>query len=333
VLFGISGWACSFYLWQKIRKLSNKSSGETKRNPSSRIAPSRTHRQDSSTSRQHQDDSINLEINLKKRKLKIFGNAKYLIACLVLLILGAVFFQFDTTTVSPQRASNTKEGHPKTQTLHIEPFPPTDSDLFVTINNSNNNNILGLPDWKTETVNVTDSRGDRIKIVLGVLWDPYKWVKGDSLHVAIDLEETSKHRIEEVINFFQNDEERPLIVVGMASHENADINPEAEIARASGRADKLVEVCGKHFTKNKPHIYSLNLGAFRPDKKPSIYSASERRVVILVIEEGEYSPDLTEGVRRALIKANVEQDFIFDARDYSLFDDRDRFKVLRRLNF
>ena len=188
------------------------------------------------------------------------------------------------------------------------------------------------PAWLTETVKSTDRYGKEIEVVVGVLWDPYRWVKGSTEQVSID-EDTEKARfsVGDVIKNFQNTEKRPIIVIGTASHENAVENPEQEIGRAKARGDTLVTLCGEHFI-NRPHIYSLNLGAFRMDRRHSVFSASERRVILLVIMKGEDSLDLTSGVKNALIKAKAEQSFIFDARDYSLFETT-RFQVVPRLNF
>jgi len=187
------------------------------------------------------------------------------------------------------------------------------------------------PDWVTETVKSVDRFGKEIVVEIGVLWDPYRWVRGSTKYVSIDDFGENRSSVEDVIRNFQNDEKRPIIVVGTASHENEEENPEREISRAQERADALVAVCGEHFI-NRPHIYSLNLGAFRTERRFSVFSASERRVILLVIKKGEDSLDLTSGVKNALIKAKAEQGFIFDARDYSLFD-TDRFKVVPRLNF
>jgi hypothetical protein len=187
------------------------------------------------------------------------------------------------------------------------------------------------PDWVTKTVKSADKFGKEIEVVVGVLWDPYRWVKGSTEQVSIDDTEKDKFSVGEVIKNFQDSEKRPIIVVGTASHENAVENPELEIDRAQKRADALVTLCGEHFI-NRPHIYSLNLGAFRMDRRYSVFSASERRVILLVIMKGEDSLDLTSGIKNALIKAKVEQGFIFDARDYSLFETT-RFQVMPRLNF
>lgn len=187
------------------------------------------------------------------------------------------------------------------------------------------------PNWVTETVKSTDRFGKGIEVEIGVLWDPYRWVKGSTEDVSVDDAEKVKFSIEEIIRNFQNTEKRPIIVVGTASHENAAENPEQEINRAQARADRLVTLCGEHFI-NLPHVYSLNLGAFKTDRRYSVFSASERRVILLVIKKGEDSLDLTSGVKSALIKAKEEQGFIFDAGNYSLFDTT-RFQVMPRLNF
>jgi hypothetical protein len=187
------------------------------------------------------------------------------------------------------------------------------------------------PTWVTKTVNSTDRFGKEMVVEIGVLWDPYRWVKGSTEQVSIDDSEKVKFSVGDVIRNFQNTEKRPIIVVGTASHENSVENPELEIGRSQKRADTLVNLCGEHFI-NHPHLYSLNLGAFRTDRKYSVFSASERRVILLVIKKGEDSLDLTSGVKNALIRAKVEQGFIFDARDYSLFE-TDRFQVMPRLNF
>jgi hypothetical protein len=131
------------------------------------------------------------------------------------------------------------------------------------------------PTWVTETVKSTDRFGKEIEVVVGVLWDPYRWVKGSAEQVSIDDAEKARFSVGDVIKNFQNTEKRPIIVVGTASHENAVENPEPEIGRAQARADTLVTLCGEHFI-NRPHIYSLNLGAFRTDRRYSVFSASAR---------------------------------------------------------
>jgi len=213
---------------------------------------------------------------------------------------------------------------------HIEYGPKLSSIGFIQQVNAETR-LPEKPTWVTETVKSTDRFGREMVVEIGVLWDPYRWVKGSTEQVSIDDAEKVKFSVGDVIRNFQDSEKRPIIVVGTASHENAVENPELEIGRAQARADTLVSLCGEHFI-NRPHIYSLNLGAFKTDRKYSTFSASERRVILLVIMKGEDSLDLTSGVKNALIRAKVEQGFIFDARDYSLFETT-RFQVVPKLNF
>ena len=124
------------------------------------------------------------------------------------------------------------------------------------------------------------------------------------------------------------DESRPVIVVGMASHENAVEHYEQEVARAEDRADKLVAVSTSHF-RRRPHIYSLNLGAYQGVSGGSDLSVAERRMGLLVINEGEQSPDFQWQVREALLKAWNEHKLSSDPRDYSLFAET-KFEVRRR---
>jgi len=267
------------------------------------------------------DDVVHIEAVGEKRKLIIFGRTKPVLACLLLLLLAVIGY---FTLVRGGKNSGTETEKP-TNTISV-------GDISFIKVVYTDNHLPKQPDWKTTTVETTDSQGNAIEVVLGVLWDPYRWVMADTHYVAVDKEERIRYKIEDVIKTFQADEKRPIVVVGTASHENVKENPQEEIGRAADRADKLVAICSDHFRENKPHIYSINLGGFRSDKTPSLFSASERRVVLLVITQGENSPDLTSGIKKAFIKAKEEQNFIFDARDYSLFDS-ERMRVMPRANF
>ncbi len=123
-------------------------------------------------------------------------------------------------------------------------------------------------------------------------------------------------------------ESRPIIAVGTASRENAKEHLDLEEIRSKARMETLVNICENHFKVNSPRIYGLNLGAFNPDKAPSQFSASERRVILLVIIKGADSADLNSGIKNALVKAGQDQSFVFDARNYSIFNS-DRFEVIR----
>lgn len=191
---------------------------------------------------------------------------------------------------------------------------------------------MPLPNWKTTIVKTVDDRGKEIELVMGVLWDPYRWALGSTKQVSINEkgnDKDDKYDVESLIKALDANEARTIIAVGVASHENVKENLDKEEARAKARMDVLVDACQRHFTGKMPHIYSTNLGAFSPDKNPSQYSASERRVILLVVIRGEGSADLTSGIRNALAKAGQDQTFVFDARDYSIFN-TDRFQVSRR---
>lgn len=332
-LFGISGWVFSLYIWKKYGRTSAKipppklhgqeqpkeprvNSEERSQTPLSRQPNTDAY---SSAPMPIADlDLIHIEAANKDTRIQISGRSKVVVACLILLLAAILVYAL---TLRKNKSESKVPSAGITVTTGDISFIKIVSELRT---------LPEKPDWKTITIN-TAVDGTGIEVVLGVLWDPYRWVKADAATVAIDQEEKMRYNIEEVVRAFQDDEERPILVVGMASHENARENPEEEINRAADRADKLVDVCSRHF-RNKPHIYSLNLGAFKPTKNPSRFSASERRVVFLVITRGENNADLTGEVKKALIKAKTESNFIFDARDYSLFD-TDRFRVHPRANF
>jgi hypothetical protein len=75
-------------------------------------------------------------------------------------------------------------------------------------------------------------------------------------------------------------------------------------------------------------IWSLSLGYFK-GKGSASASAAERRVILLVVTDHEPGADFPSGIRDALLKAAVEKDFSFDARDYSNFSEK-QFQVARR---
>jgi hypothetical protein len=337
-IFGISGWAFSFFLWRKYRRSGNKKpaipkhsvqppvavrssqTGKATTAPAPIVAPMPRASVREPKIHNTPEDKLHIEATDEKRRLVISGKSKPVLIVLAILVIAGLVY-----SLISRRDDKAGSTSPSGSNLI------TTGDVSFIKLTSSINFLQEQPEWKTATIKTGES-GSGIEVVLGVLWDPYRWVKADSQRVAIDTEERVTFAIEDVIRAFQDDEKRPIVVIGLASHENADEHPDEEIARASDRADKLVDVCSKHFVNNRPHIYSVNLGAFRPGRNPSIYSASERRVALMVIVNGEGTPNLTAEIKKALIKAKEEQKFIFDARDYSLFD-TDRFQVNPRANF
>lgn len=180
-------------------------------------------------------------------------------------------------------------------------------------------------EWKQGNVIVQDENGKAFGIQVGVLWDPYRWVLGSSSKVGIDDAESLL--IEQVIQRSPTGGNRPIIVVGTASHENSDDDPEKERERAGARADRLNALCQSHYPD--ADIYSLNLGFYRASSASSSSSATERRVILLVVTCADEGADFNSGVRNALIEASELDDFSFDVRDYSNFD-QTKFRVHER---
>ncbi|MBP6824587.1 MAG: hypothetical protein KA368_23785, partial [Acidobacteria bacterium] len=187
---------------------------------------------------------------------------------------------------------------------------------------------LPAQNWKAYRVKAQDNKGIGIEVVIGVLWDPYRWTLGSISQVSVDEKDSIRYEVGELLMMLDPNESRPVIAVGTASRENAKEHLSLEEARAEARMKTLTNVCIDHFKVKNPHIYGLNLGAFNPDKSPAQFSASERRVILLVITKGEDRADLTSGIKNALIKAGEDNSFVFDARDYSIFNS-DRFEVVK----
>lgn len=185
-------------------------------------------------------------------------------------------------------------------------------------------------EWVHDLVQVRDRHGKSMEIEVGMLrkvgvgmmWNPYKWVLGSTSEVGIDDKEV--RNIEEAIESSPAEESRPIIAVGMASHENTDVDPDREEALAGYRAERLVDLCQRRFPG--ADIYSLNLGFYHGDTSSTASSASERRVVLMVITSWEEGAHLNSGVRNALIAIADEKRFSFDARNYSKFSEN-RFSI------
>jgi len=190
--------------------------------------------------------------------------------------------------------------------------------------------IEGSPDtnifiWISTPISVVDNSGNRLDVTVGVLWDPYRWIVGSASLVGID--EDQSQPIENVFQQFRDTETRPIIAVGMASHENSE-NPGQEEFRADARADRLVALCQEHFA-SRPEIYKLNLGVHKKTTRTPIESAKERRVVLLVITRRENNADLDSGIRNALIEVSKNKTLDFDPTQYSNFV-QGRFHVQRK---
>jgi hypothetical protein len=110
-------------------------------------------------------------------------------------------------------------------------------------------------------------------------------------------------------------ENRPVVAVGMASHEG---DVAAEENRAQARSDNLAAQAMRHLTQ-APKIGTLNLGRRVGNTVPREQSVYERPVALAVVIEGADSPDLPRVIGEALVRAYETRRFPIDARDYSRF--------------
>lgn len=184
-------------------------------------------------------------------------------------------------------------------------FPPRDS---VTPG--------GPDDWDVDTIPAIDANGHAIQFLVGTLNDNYRWLMGSTEYVGIRGRDTIP--VEDVVAKLPVDFALPLIVVGMASHENALEHPPEENFRAQERADVLAQLAEDHFIR-RPTIYKVNLGAFTARVNSSATSAVERRVALLQVTCMDPGADMTSGMRNALIEAQRRHDTSIDGGMYSNF--------------
>jgi hypothetical protein len=193
-------------------------------------------------------------------------------------------------------------------------------------------------EWSSCVIAAADKNNRKIEVALGFLqgarggapWDPFDWALGSATHVAI--EGGRPISIEEAVTSAPEGETRPIIVVGTASHENAARDPRHEDARAEERAGRLANLVPQRYPG--ADLYSLNLGYFQQGGSEKemcapASSASERRVVWMVLTQQEQGADLTSGVRNALLEAAEVPACGFDARSYSNFE-VSRFRLSKR---
>jgi hypothetical protein len=194
-------------------------------------------------------------------------------------------------------------------------------------------------EWSSCVVAAEDKNNRKIEVALGFLrgarsgasWDAFDWALGSTTHVGIDGAQPV--RIEDAIVSSPEGETRPIIVLGTASHENSSHHPRHEEARAEARADRLANLLPQRHPG--ADVYTLNLGFFRERggeicAPASASSASERRVVLMVVTQQEDGLDLSSGVRNALAEAAQVRQCGFDARSYSNFEESQLFHLLKR---
>jgi hypothetical protein len=143
-----------------------------------------------------------------------------------------------------------------------------------------------------------------------------RWLLGSTTHVGIH--DGDSILIQRVISSLAPSAELPVILVGMASHENAMDNPDEENRRAQIRTDAMADYASSHFTR-RPEIRKLNLGAYRGADSSTVNSATERYVVVVEVTCRNEGADITSGIRNALIDSRQRGDLPFDPEAYTNF--------------
>lgn len=177
--------------------------------------------------------------------------------------------------------------------------------------------------WDTTTSTIEDDSGNELTVSIGVLRGDMRWVLGSTTHVGIH--DGDSIRFERVISSLAPTAELPVILVGMASHENAVDNPDEENRRAQIRSDAMADHAATHFTRH-PEIRKLNLGAYEGADSSAVNSATERYVVVLEIRCLDKDTDIISGIRNALLDSRERGELPFDPMAYTNFT-TERFAV------
>jgi hypothetical protein len=177
--------------------------------------------------------------------------------------------------------------------------------------------------WDTTTSTIEDDSGNELTVSIGVLHGDMRWLLGSTTHVGIH--DGDSIRFEQVISSLAPTAELPVILVGMASHENAVDDPAEENRRAQIRSDAMANYAATHFTRH-PEIRKLNLGAYEGADSSSVNSATERYVVVLEIRCLDENTDIISGIRNALLDSHERGKLPFDPMAYTNFTS-ERFAV------
>lgn len=218
----------------------------------------------------------------------------------------AIYLTISITLAFSLPAPTVSERPVPTQPQPTQPvFPPRDSVAPG-----------GPQDWATDTIPTYDDKGQAITFLIGTLNDNYRWLMGSSEYVGIRGRDTIP--VTEALATLRPDFDQPLVLIGMASHENALEHPDDENARGQTRVDVMAQFAENHFTRH-PTVYKVNLGAYTAQGTASSNSAVERRVVVLQVTCLDRGADIREGMSNALAEAQRRGNTSVDGRRYSNF--------------
>jgi len=169
-------------------------------------------------------------------------------------------------------------------------------------------------DWVPTPFEGTDGKGLKVKGMLGVLWDPVKWRLGQSTTVTIGA---ASHKLEEVLAPFRDNEERAILVIGLASEEGTLNDPEGQRKLAEDRTDYLLRVCENHFKKSQG-FFALSLG-YHSITHSRTETESQRRVIVMVINFADKDVNYTEAVYNGLAEMEQNHKLRFHPSEYTNF--------------
>lgn len=177
--------------------------------------------------------------------------------------------------------------------------------------------------WDVDTIPAYDDEGHAITFLIGTLNDNFRWLLGSTKLVGINGRDSVP--VTAALAKLRPDITQPLVVVGMASHENARENLPEENGRAQERTDVMAQFAEEHFIHH-PTVYKVNLGADTVSRTSSAISAVERRVVVLQLTCVDKGADVRSGMRNALIEARRRGNTSIDGGRYSNFSP-ERFSI------
>lgn len=177
--------------------------------------------------------------------------------------------------------------------------------------------------WEVDTATTYDVDGRKLHVAMGTMDVNHRWLLGSTSFIGIDGKETIP--VEQIFSRLKRDTGRPIVVLGMSSHENAAENPAQENDRAQIRAERLGRLAVEYL-QPQPEVRFVNLGARLSNFEYN--TAEERRVAIMQITCMDPGTDIVSGIRNALRVLHDERgDLPFNPADYSNWNP-DRFSAL-----
>ena len=194
---------------------------------------------------------------------------------------------------------------------------------FIVLNGENGEQVKARPKIATHVEKVKTQSGKNVTYAIHVMEQAFRWKVGATNEIADAENKPRFSPTEYAASLFErapSDYSRPLIVIGLASHEFEAGHGQAwEEDRAGQRAENLAIACRDVFHKSP--IFTLNLGIHQPTGNNPNESAVERRVVVVEVssEHPLNKEEINEGLQKALRNCEQRGEFKFGLSDYSLW--------------